>query len=85
MLAALVGAVSLGLRVDLPQDSDPINTTIAELSSHVDSLITAQRNEDWVAVADILQYDVEPTLSNWRPVLDKFLASVSEDSSRQDH
>ena len=88
MLAALIGAVSLGLRFDLQalgDETDPVNTTIADLSSHVDALIAAQRNADWVAVADILQYDVEPALSKWRPVLDRFLASVSETSPRQDH
>lgn len=88
MLIALVGAVSLGLRLDLQaldDGTDPINTTIVDLSSHVEGLITAQRNEDWVAVADILEYDVEPALKNWRPVLDKILASVSEKIPHRDH
>lgn len=86
MLAALVGAVSLGLRMEIPGSSDEpsVNSTIAELGSHVEALITAQRNEDWVAVADTLQYDVEPALQNWRPILDSFLQSVTEES-RQDH
>ncbi len=86
MLAALVGAVSLGLRMEMPspQGEQSVNSTIAELGAHVEALITAQRNQDWVAVADILQYDVEPALRKWRPILDSFLASVTQEST-QDH
>lgn len=82
MLAALVGAVSLGLRMDVHDlpDEQSVNSTIAELGMHIETLINAQRNQDWVAVADILQYDVEPALDKWRPVLDSLLESVASDS-----
>jgi hypothetical protein len=84
MLAALVGAVSLGLRMDVHDlpDEQSVNSTIVDLGMHVEALITAQRNQDWVALADTLQYDVEPALEKWRPVLDSLLESVAGDSRR---
>ena len=44
----------------------------------MDSLLTAQQSQDWITVADILQYDVEPALRRWEAVLLQFSEPVSQ-------
>ena len=38
-------------------------------------LVDGQRNQDWLQVADILEYDLDPMLSGWRSVLTQVAAA----------
>jgi hypothetical protein len=42
---------------------------IARLGGWLESLVAAQGSDDWLTVADILEYDLEPVLRAWTGVL----------------
>jgi hypothetical protein len=73
-LIAIAGAASLAAqstgdapRVVAPPEH-PIGPLAGELTGFIDALLEAQQAQDWITVADILQYDVEPALRRWAPV-----------------
>jgi hypothetical protein len=74
-LIAIGGALALASRAD-GADGGPrresLNGVVAELTGLVESLLTAQESQDWITVADLLQYDVEPALRRWEAVLVRF-------------
>ena len=74
-LMSMLQAVALGLRVDLEsgrgQPQSPADL-VAELSGHVEALIAAQGNQDWLTVADVIEYDIEPSLRRWHALFASF-------------
>jgi hypothetical protein len=44
-------------------------TLLAQMGQSLESLVSATENEDWISVADILEYDVADLLPNWAAVL----------------
>jgi len=42
---------------------------LQQLGQTIDSVVTAQEAEDWVTVADILEYDLEPAIRRWAALL----------------
>lgn len=62
-LIAIAGAANLA--TGAPQTVGPL---AGELTGLLEGLVSAQAAHDWIAVADILQYDVEPALRRWAPV-----------------
>lgn len=74
-LTGIVGAAGLALHVDLASvtaNGDTASSMVKELTSLIDTLIESQHVGDWITLADVLQYDVEPALRRWRPLLDAF-------------
>jgi hypothetical protein len=70
-LVGIVGAAALALQVDLDElrcEDRPAFVLVAELTRLIEQLIAAQAGGDWITIADVLQYDVEPTLREWRPL-----------------
>jgi hypothetical protein len=61
-LIGIVGAAGLALHVDA-------TTIVSELGGHLEALVTAQEASDWLTVADVLQFDIEPSLKRLRPLL----------------
>jgi hypothetical protein len=75
-LVGIVGAAALALQVDLEDvrcDDRPASVLLGELTRLVDQVITAQAGGDWITVADVLQYDLEPTLRGWQPLFTSLL------------
>jgi hypothetical protein len=80
VLLSIIGAAGLALRVDLQQFSAeglPVTARLGELTEYLEQAVSAQQAEDWVTVADILQYDIEASLRRWRGVLDELCAAAS--------
>ena len=48
-----------------------LNEQIGTLAGVLDTLISAQASEDWVTVADILEYDLEPAIRRWAALLEE--------------
>lgn len=70
MFISLVATAAMGLGIDLQTiDAGPVDDMSGRLAEHIDTLIAAQESEDWVTLADTLQYDIEPALEEWRPIL----------------
>ena len=42
---------------------------LQQLGSTVDALVAAQEAQDWVTVADVLEYDLEPAIRRWAALL----------------
>jgi hypothetical protein len=68
-LIAVLQAIALAGRVDVEGGVSHAVTLINELSSHVEAVIAAQGNQDWLTVADVLEYDIEPSLKRWTGML----------------
>jgi hypothetical protein len=43
---------------------------VSELGKHLEQLVLAQEQGDWITVADVLQYDIGPSLTRLAPVLE---------------
>ena len=72
-LIAIASATNLAARVDGAEPvgrSQPVAPLVAELSAQLDAIIDAQQGRDWVTVADVLQYELEPSLRRWAPALE---------------
>jgi hypothetical protein len=75
-LASLVGIVrasSVVLEVDLETltcATRPASALVDELARQIEGVLAAQDAGDWITVADILEYDVEPVLQSWQAMLD---------------
>ena len=71
-LISLVGMLAGPLRIDLGNiASEGMSGTeqLDALGATVDSLVGAQQQEDWLTVADILEYDLEPAIRRWGALL----------------
>ncbi len=42
---------------------------LQQLGTTVDALVAAQESQDWVTVADVLEYDLEPAICRWAALL----------------
>jgi hypothetical protein len=72
MVLRIVAAAGLALRRELDSvdgDGRSLGTLSNDLDAIVQVLLEAQRNEDWIQVADILEYDLNPILSGWHSAL----------------
>jgi hypothetical protein len=78
-LVGIVGAAGLALKVDLDNvfsAGRSVSALVGELSGYLDAGINAQEAGDWIALADILEYDLAPTLRRWRPMLDRLVDAL---------
>jgi hypothetical protein len=68
----IVAAAGIALRAELDRVDDA-GHTLGGLSSTTDDvisrLVTEQQNEDWVQVADILEFELDPLLVDWQGLL----------------
>jgi hypothetical protein len=79
-MIAILAAGAQALGIDLHQmvwNDRPVAAQISELSGQLESIIDAQQAHDWLTVADILEYDLEPALKQWRPVFDELRGTIN--------
>jgi hypothetical protein len=50
-------------------DGMTVSQHLEHLGITVDALVTAQEAEDWLTVADVLEYDLEPAIRKWAALL----------------
>ena len=70
--AALADVLAGPLAIDLTAVSTEGVTAaqhLQELEATLDALVGAQEGQDWVTVADILEYDLEPSIRRWADLL----------------
>lgn len=71
-LTTLVSMLGGPLQIDLSTYVSG-GTTAAEqmdaLGAALDALVAAQESEDWLTVADVLEYDLEPAIRRWIELL----------------
>jgi hypothetical protein len=62
----------LGIAVErLTIDGVPPDEQMERLGAWLESLVSAQSSQDWLTVADVLEYDIEPILRAWRTRLEE--------------
>lgn len=79
-LVSLVEAVggAMGIPIDaVVLDGRPALAVIEDLGQPLTELTAAQRQQDWVTVADILEFDLEPALARVAPLFTA-LATVAQ-------
>ena len=70
LFATLVEALRGPLAIDpelLTIDNQTPDEQLTRLAAQLQALIDAQTNGDWLGVADILEYDLEPLVRPWGP------------------
>ncbi len=75
-LGVLVAAIS-GVASAMPQRSKNLLDPVGELVHWLDQVLEGQTNGDWVQVADILEYEVDPRLDDWALAMQKTLTESS--------
>jgi hypothetical protein len=74
-------AAALGLGVDLQGvqcHGCRASELIDEIGRSLDALLEAQRLQDWVTVADVLEYELTPALQRWGGVFDALQNTLGE-------
>ena len=76
-------ASALGIALDdVAVEGRTGNRLVGDLVTHADAVIVAQEQEDWITVADIVEYDIAPALEQW-PLLFEALRGLVGDPSRR--
>ena len=79
ILVTTIHALAQILHLDLNGldcDGEPAETRIEAAGEALRMLIEAHETEDWITVADVLEYDLDPALGSWRPLLDRFRHTI---------
>jgi hypothetical protein len=78
LVEALGGALGIPLET-LSADDRSVVALIDDMAQPLVAIAEAQGQEDWVTVADILEFDLEPALSRCEPLFDT-LSSLTQPS-----
>jgi hypothetical protein len=70
MIGLLRSEFSLG------QDKE-LEHAVEELSSLFSEVLEVQENEDWVLLADIMEYEFIPLVERWKMIIDRLRSSLS--------
>lgn len=80
-LLAVLGTVSDALGVSLDQFESggrPVAAHLAQMVEQLEWMIQAQQSHDWLTLADILEYDVQPSLTSCREVFDALRTQAAQ-------
>ena len=63
-LVAMLGVLQIDLDAFSP-DGAAAADQIERFAAAIDDVVAAQESEDWLTVADVLEYDLEPAVRRW--------------------
>jgi hypothetical protein len=63
-LVATLGVLQIDLGAFTPEGVSAADQ-IERFGAALDAVVTAQESEDWLTVADVLEYDLEPAIRRW--------------------
>lgn len=81
LLVTLVQAADAWADAAALARSDWLGSDVSAVARSIDALDEPQRAHDWVAVADVLAYDLAPALDAWRVHLETALAVLRSDGA----
>ena len=82
MVLRIVAAASLALRRELESPDRhglSIGTLTAELGGLLGTLVDAQRDDDWLAIAEVLDDELVPVMSRWQQALEAIAGTQDPD------
>ena len=65
VLTSLLGTMAAVLRTDLRTlvaDGQPVAPLVETLGTHLETLIASEEAQDWLTLADVIEYDIQPSL-----------------------
>lgn len=68
LVAMLEGPLQLDLAAFLPEGTTAASQ-MEQFAAAIDAIVSAQESEDWLTVADVLEYDLEPAIRQWVQLL----------------
>jgi hypothetical protein len=80
-LLTALGTASAALGVNLDRmawSGQPMSAQLARMLGHLDTMIQAQESHDWLTLADLLEYDVQPSLSDCRHVFEALRTGAAQ-------
>jgi len=83
LIEALSGAIGIGVNT-FEWEGRPTAGLLAQLAEPLTPLADAQRASDWVTVADILEFDLEPALAQCEPFF-RALAAMASQAGQRSH
>ena len=77
-LTSLAALLSGPLQIDLPAFAADVQDVphVDALANSLTALVAAQETADWLTVADVLEYDLEPAIRRWAALLDAVAARL---------
>jgi len=69
LLTRLIDMVTGPIGLNLSAVGGAPRADLAALGATLDALVSAQASEDWLTVADILEYELEPAVRRWVTLL----------------
>ena len=75
LVAALEGPLDLDVRA-VVIDGVSGGAHLQTLINGLDALVQAQESQDWLTVADVLEYDVAPAISGWSALFSTLAAKL---------
>jgi hypothetical protein len=69
ILTRLIDLMAGPLSLDLSAAGSDIRVHLDALGATLDALVSAQTVEDWMTVADLLEYELEPAIRRWVAIL----------------
>ena len=60
---------------------DEFNAAVSEMSDLFTEMVSSMENEDWVLLADLLEYEFIPTVQRWNDILDQLTHDIKSAAS----
>jgi hypothetical protein len=82
LVALLAGfGAARGLNLDqVDWEGRPLSARVRDLIEQLEPVVEAQQAEDWLTVADVLEYEVQPALHAWRAIFEGLRTAPSPGS-----
>lgn len=77
ILATSAGVLGVPLH-QMEWNGRVVSDRLSELVGQLESVVEAQQAQDWLTVADILEYDFQPALAAWRPVFESLRTPAAD-------
>jgi hypothetical protein len=80
VLTSLVATIGMVLQTDLGSlmwNGRPASSLLDGVGAHLEALIDAQQRADWLTVADVVEYDIEPALRACGPLFEALGAAAA--------
>ncbi|GAB4361427.1 MAG: hypothetical protein Kow00128_00190 [Deltaproteobacteria bacterium] len=70
MTGAILDGIRTGYLPSAPSGTDAVDSCSRETTEILERLMEYQKREDWTAMADVLEYELDPNLRQWKQVLE---------------